>query len=143
GYFARFVEAHPEVTDPLRAVGQDLRIVGGGITSPDNLLTPGESFIRDYLVGKTWVDATLGLPIRQAWLPDDFGHDSQLPIVLEAMGFDGVGFGRVPGVDGSLSSLGFEPPAAGSEAAHLLQDGLDFVWHAADGSSAIAHWMPG
>jgi alpha-mannosidase len=143
GFLARFVEAHPQLIDPLRAVGHDLRIVGGGITSPDSLLPPGESFIRDYLVGKTWVDATLGLPIRQAWLPDDFGHDSQLPIVLEAMGFDGVGFGRVPGVDTTVTSLGFVPPAAGSVADGLLHDGLDFVWRAADGSSALAHWMPG
>src|SRR5215831_1261132 len=104
GYFARFVEAHPELLEPLHAVGQDLRIVGGGITSPDNLLPPGESFIRDYLVGKSWVDATLGLPIRAAWVPDDFGHDSQLPIVLQAMGLGSVGFGRVPGVDSSARS---------------------------------------
>ena len=143
GYLARFVEVHPEMVEPLRAVGQDLRIIGGGITSPDSLLPPGESFIRDYLVGKTWVDATLKLPIREAWVPDDFGHDSQLPIVLEAMGLDGVGFGRVPGVAGALQSLGFEPPDPGSTAAHLLRDGVDFVWRAADGSRTIAHWMPG
>jgi len=143
GFLARFVEAHPEMVEPLRAVGQDLRIVGGGITSPDSLLPPGESFIRDYLVGKTWVDGTLQLPIREAWLPDDFGHDSQLPIVLEAMGLDGVGFGRVPGVATALQSIGFQPPDAGSVATELLQDGLDFVWRAADGSRTIAHWMPG
>jgi alpha-mannosidase len=143
GFLARFVEAHPEMVEPLRAVGHDLRIVGGGITSPDSLLPPGESFIRDYLVGKTWVDATLKLPIRQAWLPDDFGHDSQLPIVLEAMGLDAVGFGRVPGVANALQTLGAAPPDDGSVAAQLLRDGLDFVWRAADGSRTIAHWMPG
>src|SRR5439155_9683307 len=65
GYLQRFVEAHPDRLDSLRAVGADLRIVGGGITSPDSLLPPGEAFIRDYLVGKHWVDATLGLAIRQ------------------------------------------------------------------------------
>src|SRR5262245_39993276 len=143
GFLARFVETHPEAADELRAVGHDLHIVGGGITTPDSLLPPGESFIRDYLVGKTWVDANLNLPIRRAWLPDDFGHDSQLPVVLEAMGLDGVGFGRVPGVASSLQSLGFAPPDAGSVATDLLRDGLDFVWRAADGSSALAHWMPG
>ena len=103
GFLQRFVTQHPDLLQPLKDVGQDLRIVGGGITSPDNLLPSGEAFIRDYLVGKTWVDATLGLPIRQAWLPDDFGHDAQLPIVLEAMGFQGVGFARVPGVDTTLA----------------------------------------
>lgn len=143
GFLARFVDAHPGVAKSLRSVGHDLRIVGGGITSPDNLLPNGEAFIRDYLVGKTWVDATLGLPIRQAWLPDDFGHDSQLPIVLEAMGLDGVGFGRVPGADSSLQSIGFVPPDPGSEAENLLGSGVDFTWRAADGSSAFAHWMPG
>src|SRR5262249_34616318 len=143
GYLARFVEAHPELVGPLRAVGQDLRIVGGGITSPDNLLPPGEAFIRDYLVGKSWVDATLGLPIRAAWLPDDFGLDAQLPIVLQAMGLGGVGFGRAPGAASSVGSLGFVPPVPGSIAATLLHDGLDFRWRAADGSEVLAHWMPG
>src|SRR5262245_4423922 len=143
GYLARFVEAHPELLQPLRDVGQSLRIVGGGVTSPDSLLPPGEAFIRDYLVGKQWVDATLGLPIRAAWLPDDFGLDTQLPIVLEAMGLGSVGFGRVPGVDSSAASLGFLPPVPGSIAATLMQDGLDFRWRAADGSEVLAHWMPG
>jgi alpha-mannosidase len=143
GFLQRFVAEHPEMAERLHAVGHDLRIVGGGITSPDSLLPPGESFIRDYLVGKTWIDATLGLPIRQAWVPDDFGHDSQLPVVLEAMGLDGVGFGRVPGVANALQSLGVVPPDDGSVATKLLQHGLDFVWRAADGSRAIAHWMPG
>src|SRR5262245_52346052 len=143
GFLQRFVEAHPEALGTLGAVGQDLRIVGGGVTSPDSLLPSGEAFIRDYLVGKTWIDATLGLPLRQAWVPDDFGHDVQLPIVLEAMGFDGVGLGRVPGVENSLQSLGVRPPTPGSLATELLHDGIDFVWRAADGSRVLGHWMPG
>jgi len=143
GFFSRFFDAHPELHDTLRAVAPSLRIVGGGITSPDNLLPSGEAFIRDYLVGKTWVDANLGVPIREAWLPDDFGHDAQLPVVLEAMGLAAVGFGRVPGVDGTLQSVGLQPPSPGSLATKLLEDGLDFHWRAADGSRVLAHWMPG
>ncbi|HXQ22467.1 MAG TPA: hypothetical protein VN812_12395 [Candidatus Acidoferrales bacterium] len=142
GYLQRFIAVHPEAADALRAVGNDVRIVGGGITSPDNLLPPGEAFIRDYLVGKTWVDATLGLPIRAAWIPDDFGHDAQLPIVLQAMGLTGVGFARVPGVDTTARFLGIQPPAPGSLAVDLLQTGIDFVWQADDGSEVLAHWMP-
>ena len=142
GYLQRFVSAHPELLAPLRAAGNDLRIVGGGITSPDNLLPSGEAFIRDYLVGKTWVDATLGLPVRAAWLPDDFGHDAQLPVALEAMGLGAVGFARVPGVDTSLRFGGKQPAEPGSLAAELLATSLDFVWQAADGSEVLAHWMP-
>src|SRR5262249_56542359 len=133
-------QAHPELMEPLRAVGQDLRIVGGGVTSPDNLLPPGESFIQDYLVGKSWVDATLGLPIRAAWLPDDFGHDSQLPIMLEAMGLGSVGFGRVPGGGSGARSLGFQPPGPRAIAETVLADGPGFRWRAAGGSAGLAAW---
>jgi alpha-mannosidase len=142
GYLQRFVDQDPQRLADLRALGADLRIVGGGITSPDNLLPHGESFIRDYLVGKTWVDATLGLPLRAAWIPDDFGHDAQLPVTLAAMGFDAVAFARVPGVDTSKSFGGTNPPRPGSLAEELLGSSLDFVWEAADGSRVLAHWMP-
>jgi len=142
GYLARFVAAHPELLPALRAAGSRLRIVGGGITSPDSLLPHGEAFIRDYLVGKTWVDATLGLPLREAWLPDDFGLDPELPVLLEAMGLEAVGFSRVPGVDTLVRWLGAAPPAPGSLASELARGGADFVWRAADGSRTLAHWMP-
>jgi len=141
-YLQRFVAVHPDLIEPLRQVGQDLRIVGGGITSPDNLLPSGEAFIRDYLIGTSWVGDTLGLPVRQAWLPDDFGHDAQLPIVIEALGLQGVGFARVPGVDTTAEYIGTRPPPPDSIAAELLHDGLDFVWQASDGSETLAHWMP-
>jgi len=54
----------------------NLFISGGGITSPDNVLTHGEAFIRNYLVGHRWLAANMpGLPpITNAWLPDDFGQ---------------------------------------------------------------------
>src|SRR5436190_1890422 len=54
-----------------------------------------------------------------------------------------VGFGRVPGVGRATQSLGFTPPDPGSIAARLLRHGTDFVWRAADGSTVVAHWMPG
>lgn len=142
GYLQRFLAGQPERRDALRAVGSDLRIVGGGITSPDNLLPRGESFIRDYLVGKTWLDAALALPLRAAWIPDDFGHDAQLPVTLAALGFDAVGFARVPGVDSSRSFGSSGTPRPGSLAEELLGSSLDFVWEAADGSRVLAHWMP-
>lgn len=141
GYLQRFVAARPDLLPALHAAGSDLRIVGGGITSPDNLLPNGEAFVRDYLVGKTWVDAALALPIRQAWLPDDFGHDAQLPIVLAAMGLEAVAFARVPGVD-TNRTYGSDPPRPESLAADILASSLDFVWQAADGSEVLAHWMP-
>ncbi len=114
----------------------NFQTVGGGITSPDNLITHGEAFIRNFLSGWLFVGQTFATPPKlQCWLPDDFGHDSQLPVVLRAMGMQGVGFERVPNgapVDGSKSV-----------AAQLDASGVDFVWTAADGSTVLAHWLNG
>ena len=140
GFLRAFAAADPTAFAALKDAGTNLRIVGGGITSPDNLLPSGEAFIRNYLIGKLWVDANLQLPLDQAWLPDDFGQDSQLPVLLSAMGFQGVGFSRVPGASPyTLTPINGSP----SVAAQLLSAGVgvDFVWQAADGSTVLAHWM--
>jgi alpha-mannosidase len=119
----------------------NLRFAGGGITSPDNLLPHGETFIRNYLVGNTWLAAHCpGLPVpKTAWIPDDFGHDPQLPIVLQAMGLMAAGFERIPG-NGS-----WKIPVSGATTlvTELTNNKIDFTWTAADGSSIIAHWLIG
>lgn len=140
GFLRGFANNNPGAFAVLKQAGANLRIVGGGITSPDNLLPTGEAFIRNYLIGKLWVDANLQLPLRQAWLPDDFGQDSQLPVLLAAMGFQGVGFSRIPGAAPyTLTPVDGSP----SVAAQLLRNGVDFIWQAADGSQVITHWMQG
>jgi alpha-mannosidase len=141
GFLEGFAEKNPSAFSVLKQAGNNLRIVGGGITSPDNLLPNGECFIRNYLICKLWLEANLpGLPLNQSWLPDDFGHDSQLPVLMQALGFEGVGFARVPGSDNqgpALSPLNGSPSVAQS----LLTNGVDIVWQAADGSQTVGHWM--
>jgi len=119
-----------------------LAAVGGGITSPDNLIPNGEAFLRDFLVAYEWLTAR-GLPwTEQVWLPDDFGHDSQLPVMLAALGASGVGFARIPG------ACDQHAPNVGDTAKTLLGQvsgqpgGADFTWRAADGSTVFAHWLP-
>jgi alpha-mannosidase len=124
----------------LRAA-PNFQTVGGGITSPDNLITHSEAFIRNYLTGWAFVAQTFTtMPKLQAWLPDDFGHDSELPALLAAMGMQGVAFQRVPG-----EPVNPEKPVDGtpSVAAQLQLSGVDFVWTARDGSSVLAHWLSG
>ena len=114
-----------------------LGLEGGGLTSPDNLLPHGEAFIRTYLVGQAWQQATLGLSTTFAHLPDDFGHDAQLPVMLEAMGFAGVCFSRVPGSDKT------EPlDKTTSLYGQLMAKANDFVWQASDGAQVLAHLLP-
>lgn len=144
GYFRRYFADAPAAAALVRAAGPRLCLMGGGVVSPDNLVSHGEAFIRNYLLGADWL-AALGLEASRdplAWLPDDFGHDPQLPVVLAAMGFTAVAFSRVPG---SPQPTPINQPLDGSpDVDHLLRDrhGLVFPWVAADGSTALAHFMP-
>ncbi|MBS1912297.1 MAG: hypothetical protein JST22_09955 [Bacteroidetes bacterium] len=140
GFFEGAIQLNPSLLDNFATdIGDRLRIVGGGVTSPDNLLPHGEALVRNYLIGKTWMQQTFNLPLRQAYVPDDFGNDSQFPVLLEAMGLEGVSFSRIPGApnQGPPASYGNNQSLNNT----LVADGVDFVWQAADGSSTIAHYM--
>jgi alpha-mannosidase len=145
GYLRQFATDQPALWEQMRATGL-LHGVGGGITSPDNLLPHGETLLRNYLVGSVWLRQNLpDYPLAHAWIPDDFGHDPNFPALLEAMGFTGVAFERVPGWSNphAQNPTPFPP---GSTAAVLSQGpdrGVDFVWQAQDGSSLVAHWLMG
>jgi alpha-mannosidase len=137
GFLRAFTETNPTPASLLKLASSNIEILGGGVTSPDSLLPHGEAFLRNYLVGATWVKLAYGLFPKHAWVPDDFGHDSQLPVMLAAMGLQGVAFWRVPG--GAPINL---PPLQGlSIAAQLTANGADFLWGARDGSTAVTHWL--
>ena len=143
GFLRAFAERNPGSLAQLLAVDPErLLLMGGGITSPDNLVCHGEVFVRNYLVGRAWL-ASVGFsghvgPV--AWLPDDFGHDPQLPIALAAMGLQYLGVSRVPG---SPQPFAIQPQDGSPSVAQQLADGgLVFEWVAADGSQVLAHFMP-
>ena len=139
GFLKAFTEANPQLAGVLKQAGTNVEILGGGITSPDSLLPHGEAFLRNYLTGTNWVQQAYGLFPKHAYVPDDFGHDSQLPVMLTAMGFQGVTFERVAG--GAPTEI---QPLAGqgeSPAQWMMANGTEFIWGARDGSTAVAHWM--
>jgi len=137
GFLRAFANNRPSLFNSMKNTGR-LRIVGGGITSPDNLLPHGETFIRDFLVANQWLKK-VNLPwSQQVWLPDDFGHDPQLPVMLQAMDALGVGFARIPGAcNGNPQAY-----TAGQQTLlNTTNGGVDFRWAAADSSEAVAHWL--
>ncbi len=144
GYLQRYFIDNPSAGAALLSAGNRLCLMGGGITSPDSLTCHGETFIRNYLVGTQWLKQ-IGLDSLRsplAWLPDDFGHDPQLPVVLQAMGMSAVGLSRVPGsIQGTPCAV---PIAGGASVASQLENtnGLVFLWGAKDGSQTICHFMP-
>ncbi|NOK22188.1 hypothetical protein [Corallococcus carmarthensis] len=145
GYLQRYARDNPAGIAVFAAAGEDFCLMGGGITSPDNLVCAGELFIRNYLVGRTWAKrAGLGGSLYDsAWLPDDFGHDPQLPVVLNAMGLTTAGLSRVPGSpQGSPGAAPMTPPGGSSIATQLNENGLVFQWEAGDGSRITTLYMP-
>lgn len=141
-YLQKFVSYQAQqrnnVVSQLQSAGESLRIVGGGITSPDNLVCSGEAFIRNYLLGRLWLGQTFPelLPLKHCWIPDDFGQDPELPVVVQAMGMISIAFARLPGT---------EPAHPNSQPSQqLLQNGVDFFWQSADqGSRVYTHWLQG
>jgi hypothetical protein len=140
-------EHHPEEQAPLKAhvARGALRIVGGGMTSPDTLLPETELFLRDFLHGLSFAEDTLGAHPSAAWLPDSFGHSATTPDLLAAMGYRSVAFSRVDGARNPYELMRDPtlPPMPGSNAAALTQMGAaDFLWSGPSGGQVLAHWMP-
>jgi len=140
-----FLNDHPELAQPAGDYVREgrLRIVGGGISSPDTLLPTGEALVRDWLLGNRYVRNTFGIRPVTAWQPDSFGHSPSLPAILAALGYEAVSFARVDGNETNTRFQGLQNPLPGSTAEKLRNDkAIDFVWEADDGSEVLVHWMP-
>ncbi|HXU36179.1 MAG TPA: hypothetical protein VN937_07420 [Blastocatellia bacterium] len=142
GYLQKFISYQAEqgndVVSQFQAAGQSFRIVGGGITSPDNLVCAGEAFIRSYLMGRVWLGQVFPdlLPLKHCWIPDDFGQDPELPVAVQAMGLISIAFARLPGTAPAFVSSKLKD--------QLLQNGVDFFWQSSDpGSKVYTHWLQG
>jgi hypothetical protein len=148
-YLQQHVQAHPEELAPLQADAARgaLRIVGGGMTSPDTLLPESEMLFRDLLYGVQFSEDTFGVTPRAAWLPDSFGHSGTVPDVLSAAGFTSVAFSRIDGSPTIFQEIlhpDAVPPLPGSTAALLQQLGsADFHWHGPGGGAVLAHFISG
>jgi alpha-mannosidase len=148
GFLRGFADAYPAAFQALLGNGVangSLRFAGGGITSPDNLVSHGEAFIRCYLLGHLWLAASCpGLPAPvTAWIPDDFGHDPELPVVLQAMGLVAAGFERIPGYEDPGKWKEFQIDGRPTLAAAVAAGTIDFTWTASDGSAVAGHWLIG
>ena len=60
-----------------------LEPVGGMWTEGDTNLSGGEALCRSFLLGQRYFQNNLGRMAKVGWLPDNFGHVSQLPQILK------------------------------------------------------------
>jgi mannosylglycerate hydrolase len=112
------LEIHPEWRGRLQEQIRKGRIgTGPWYTMPDEFLVSGESLIRNLLLGQELANE-MGGAMRVGYLPDPFGHVSQMPQILH-------GF-RIPY---TCMSRGIDRPQA------------EFYWEAPDGSRVLTHWF--
>ncbi|MGV8096354.1 MAG: alpha-mannosidase [Mangrovibacterium sp.] len=71
-----------------------LELVGGMWTEGDMNLSSGEAIVRSFLLGQHYFQSRFGKIAHIGWLPDNFGHISQLPQILKLSGCDYFYFTR-------------------------------------------------
>jgi alpha-mannosidase len=92
-----FVEmVDPPLLDQIRKYVREGRLepVGGMWTEGDMNLSSGEAISRSFLLGQRYFQGKLGKMAKVGWLPDNFGHISQMPQILKLAGCDYFYFHR-------------------------------------------------
>lgn len=97
--------------------------VGPWYVLPDELLVSGESHIRNYLEGQR-LSAELGKSMNLGYLPDSFGHPSQLPQILAGLGMNEIVFWRGLGPEVTRTELTW----AGKDGTEILGVNLPFSY---------------
>ena len=93
----RFVEmVDPPLFEQVKKYIREgrLELAGGMWTEGDANLSSGEAISRSFLLGQRYFQHHFGQMARIGWLPDNFGHISQMPQILQQAGCDYYYFHR-------------------------------------------------
>ncbi len=113
-----YLEIRPEMERELRRLIQNGRIlVGPWYVLPDEFLISPEAMVRNLMIGHM-VAERFGKVMKVGYVPDPFGHISQLPQIFQGFDIDSAIFMR---------GMGDEGEKLGSE----------FLWYAPDGESSV------
>ena len=127
-----FLSIKPEKKALLSSLIAAGRItIGPWYVLPDEMLISGESHIRNWLEGQRQC-RELGGSMNIGYLPDSFGHPSQLPQILSGLGMKEIVFWRGLGPDITRTELTW----AGKDGTEILGVNLPF-------SYGVAACMPG
>lgn len=120
-----YTEIRPEMREKLAAhISAGRLLVGPGYVCPDEWLVSAEALVRNFLLGHL-IAEDYGRVMKAGYLPDPFGHVSQLPQILAGFGIDNVLFMRGLGDR--------EWKAAGEK--------TEFWWAAPDGTKILAVFL--
>ncbi|MBA2693112.1 MAG: hypothetical protein H0U65_11570 [Rubrobacter sp.] len=117
-----YLEVRPEKREELQTLVREGRIeIGPWYVQPDEFLISGESLVRNLLLGDR-AARPFGPIMKQGYVPDTFGHISQLPQILRGFGINT--FYTMRGLAEDIEEFGSE-----------------FWWEAPDGSKVMAHFL--
>ncbi|OUS77113.1 hypothetical protein B1748_08130 [Paenibacillus sp. MY03] len=118
-----YLEIHPEDRERLKRYITEGRIkLGPWYVQPDESIVSGESLIRNFQLGIR-IAEEMGGSQRFGYLPDMFGHISQLPQILDGFGMKEAVFWR------GLGEV-------------VTQSGTELKWQGADGTTLFAYRFP-
>jgi len=117
-----YLEVHPEKREILKKYITEGRIhVGPWYILPDEFLVSSESIVRNLLLGHK-IAFEFGGVMKVGYIPDPFGHISQMPQILRGFGIDNIIFWR--GIEYDQSQ------------------GNEFIWQGPDGTELFAVHLP-
>ena len=91
------VDVRPDLEEPLRRHVREGRIlIGPWFVLPDEFLVSPEALVRNLLLGDR-ICRAWGAKMDVGYLPDPFGHISQLPQLLRGFGIETAVFARGAG----------------------------------------------
>ncbi len=106
--FEDYLEVHPEDRPRIEAqVRAGRLVVGPWYVLPDEYLVSGESLVRNLMIGMRRAEE-LGRCMKVGYIPDPFGHVSQLPQILAGFGIDSAIFARGLGNESDRLGIEFE-----------------------------------
>lgn len=118
-----YLEIRPENENRIKKLVTQGRLsIGPWYMLPDEFLISAEAHVRNLSIGMQTA-RRFGEPMKVGYMPDPFGHISQMPQILQGFGFDSFIFTR--GMGEEMDELGTE-----------------FLWQGPDGSSVITINQP-
>ncbi len=132
-----YLEVQPDRAQTLREYVRAGRLtIGPWYVLPDEFLVSGEALIRNLLRGTRSARA-FGSVMPIGYLPDPFGHISQMPQILRGFGFDAAAFRR--GLADEPTEVWWDAPDGTRVLACYLRDGYDnAAWLKHDDAGFVA-----
>ncbi|MDE3090167.1 MAG: hypothetical protein KGJ80_12360, partial [Chloroflexota bacterium] len=118
-----YLEVRPDREQALRDLVRTGRLqIGPWYVLPDEFLVSGEAIVRNLLRG-TRLAREFGRAMRIGYIPDPFGHISQMPQILRGFGLGTAVFRR--GLADEPTELWWESPDGTRVLVCYLRDGYD------------------